>query len=325
MVDFSVAIRTYNGAKRLPKILAALKAQSLIGTSKQGDFEWEILVVDNNSTDNPQAIIQQFRLDWPKGSPKCSLRYVLEPKQGASFARRRALLEARGRWVGFLDDDNIPHVNWLAAAYRFGQAHPQAAAFGGQIHARYESPPPAHFDRIASFMPVIERDETICFTHGWRAMSNLVPPGAGLVVQRQVWLTHVPEVLILKGPVGNSLAQKGEDTEALLHLKKAGWEIWFNPKMRIYHQIARHRFEWDYLRRFFEGVGLSKYTTRMVACARWQRPIMTLLFLVSDIRKLLHHVITHGLCLDVVAACERQLIVSSLWSPFYTWKQWLCR
>ncbi|MEO0868484.1 MAG: hormogonium polysaccharide biosynthesis glycosyltransferase HpsE [Cyanobacteria bacterium J06642_11] len=318
MTDFSVAIRLYNGAAILPKILDALQAQ-VIST----DILWEVIVVDNNSVDQTADVVRHYQRTWTR----CPLRYVLEPEQGASFARRRAILEAKGTWIGFLDDDNIPNIHWVEAAYQFGCAHPQAAAYGSQIHPCYETQPPENFERIAPFIPVVERDETICFTAGWRASSNLVPPGAGLVILRQAWIDYVPYPLSLQGPVGKSLTGKGEDVEALLYLKKAGWEIWFNPKMHIEHQIPSWRFERSYLLRFFHGIGLSKYTTRMVGIPGWQRPWVILLFMGNDSRKLLLHLLKHSghLHRDVVSAAELQLLMSSLLSPFYGFRQTLRR
>ncbi|MEM7063220.1 MAG: hormogonium polysaccharide biosynthesis glycosyltransferase HpsE [Cyanobacteria bacterium P01_B01_bin.77] len=318
MVDFSVAIRLYNGASVLPQILDALNTQIV-----SDGLAWEVIVVDNNSTDETADIVNTYQRRWTV----CPLRYVLETRQGASFARHCAILEAMGIWIGFLDDDNIPDPHWVQAAYEFGTAHAQAAAFGSQIHPRYEITPPANFDRIAPFIPVVERDEVICFTTGWRAMSNLVPPGAGLVILRQAWLDHVPYPLTLQGPVGKSLALKGEDVEALLYLKKAGWEIWFNPLMHIEHQIPSWRLERSYLLRFFQGIGFSKYATRMVGIAGWKRPLLTLLFMGNDGRKLCLHLLKHyqHLQQDVVSAAELQLLISSLLSPFHTLKQSLMR
>ncbi len=316
MIDFSVAIRLYNGASILPKILDALNVQVMVD-----NIHWEVIIVDNNSIDRTADVVYEYQQTWTA----CSLRYVLETRQGASFARHRAILEARGRWIGFLDDDNIPASDWVQAAYTFACAHPRAAAFGGQIHPNYQSAPPANFERIAAFIPVVERDDVICFTAGWRAMTNLVPPGAGLVISRQLWLAHVPYPLTLRGPVGRSLSGKGEDIEALLHLKKAGWEIWFNPLMHIDHQIPSWRFEKNYLLRFCHGIGLSKYTTRMVTLPLWKRPLWILLFMGNDARRLLSHLLNHYDYSqnDVVSAAELQLLISSFLSPFYALKQYL--
>ena len=150
MVDFSVAIRLYNGASVLPKILDALSAQIITEP-----ISWEIIIIDNNSVDRTANIVDDYQQRWTA----CPLNYVLEPRQGASFARRRAIVEANGTWIGFLDDDNIPDLHWVQAAYDFGTLHPQAAAFGSQIHPRYETTPPAnrseeHTSELQSPVPI---------------------------------------------------------------------------------------------------------------------------------------------------------------------------
>lgn len=319
MVDFSVAIRTYNRAQRLPELLSALRSQ--VGTA---DFAWEVVIVDNNSTDNTAEAIAKLAPTLP-----VPVRYILEPIQGASFARSRAIAEAKGTFIGFLDDDNLPALNWVSTAYKFGQQHPHAAAFGSQVHARFEVTPPARFERIAAFFPVVERDHDVCFTAGRRRLSNLVPPGAGLVIRKQAWLAHVPTQLTLKGPVAKQLTEKGEDVEALLHLKKAGWEIWFHSQLHIDHFLGPERLEREYLIAFFRGIGRSRYFTRMVACPPIYRLPMTLLHFVNDARKLLMYRLQHWSFFfnqrhlepsewgqsDLVALCEWTLLCSSLWSP----------
>ena len=125
-IAFTIAIPTYNGGNRLPKLLDCLRSQ--IRTEQ---FTWEIVVIDNNSQDNTAEVIRQYQTDWPTAYP---LHYYFEPQQGLAFARQRAIDEAQGTWVGFLDDDNLPASDWVAEAYNFAQEHPQAGAFGGQIH-----------------------------------------------------------------------------------------------------------------------------------------------------------------------------------------------
>ncbi|NET37617.1 MAG: glycosyltransferase family 2 protein, partial [Cyanothece sp. SIO1E1] len=205
MVDFTVAIPTYNGSCYLPQILARLRSQS----STQ-HFSWEVIIVDNNSTDDTAKIVQTYQAQWPEAYP---LRYCLETEQGLAFARQRAIDEAHGDLVGFLDDDILPELDWVAAAFSFGQEHPQAGAYNGQIHADFEVKPPDNFDRIKSFFAIRERGET---PNLYKPETLSLPPGAGLVVRRQVWQESVPKRLSLIGRVnGSQLA--GEDFEALLY------------------------------------------------------------------------------------------------------------
>lgn len=318
MFDLTVAICTYNGADRLPKVLACLRSQINTHT-----FSWAVLVVDNNSTDSTARVVRQHQTDWPLKHP---LLYSFEPQQGLAFARRHAVQQAQSSLIAFLDDDNWPAPDWVRAAFEFGLAHPQVGAYGGQILPFYESFPPAGFQRIAVCLAICEGGH-IAYRYSpqkWR-----FPAGAGLVVRRQAWLESVPNQPRLAGVCGNTLTAKGEDLESLSYLNRAGWEIWHNPDMKIRHHIPRHRLEPAYLLRLFQGIGLSRYPTRMIRFAPWQRPLMVLLFLLSDLKKLCWHWVRQPSFLkgDMVAACERRLLTYSLLSPIYHWqktlRQWL--
>jgi glycosyltransferase involved in cell wall biosynthesis len=129
MVHVTVAIPTYNGEKRLPDVLDRLRSQ--IDTES---FSWEVLVVDNNSTDNTAQLVREYQKTWPATYP---LKYCFAPEQGAAFARQRAIEKASGELVGFLDDDNLPENNWVVSAYNFAQTHPDVGAYGSQIHADF--------------------------------------------------------------------------------------------------------------------------------------------------------------------------------------------
>ena len=113
MIDFTVAICTYNGEKRLPAVLERLRSQ--INTEQ---ISWEIVVIDNNSTDKTTNLIQEYQSDWPQAYP---IKYYFEPAQGLAFARQLAVQEANGTLVGFLDDDNLATPDWVAEAYAFAQ------------------------------------------------------------------------------------------------------------------------------------------------------------------------------------------------------------
>ncbi len=308
--EFTVAIPTYNGASRLPELLERLYNQ--IGTE---DFSWEIIVVDNNSTDNTSEIIQSYQETWQRPYP---LKYYFEAKQGAAYARKRAIEVASGSLIGFLDDDNYPVTNWVAAAYAFSQKYSRAGAYGSQIHPAWEVKPPENFDKISPFLAITERGNIPLL---YDARKNLLPPAAGIVIRRQAWLKSVPYQPILTGRTANSMLTS-EDLEMLSYIQKAGWEIWYNPEMEIYHQISQFRLQKEYLIPFFRGIGLSRYVTRMVNIQPLYRPFVFLAYLINDIRKLILHLIKYGnrVNKDLVASCEMQLFISSLISPFYLWK-----
>ncbi len=318
VVDLTVAIPTYNGERRLPEVLERLRiscTDALQASTHTKNFSWEVIVVDNNSTDNTAKVVQAYQANWPKEYP---LTYCFEPKQGAAFARKRAFEEARGTLIGFLDDDNIPAPDWVAAACTFAQEHPNAGAYGSQIHGVFEVTPPENFKRLAPFLAITQRGSKPLL---YEPQKKVLPPSAGLVVRKQAWLDSVPKELVLTGRTPNSMVTS-EDLEMLAHIQAKGWEIWYNPSMQIDHKIPRWRLEREYLIPFFRGIGLSRYVTRMLSVKSWQRPIATVAYMTNDLRKIAFHLLKHGdrVQSDLIAACEMELYVSSLVSPFYLWR-----
>ncbi|MDJ0616297.1 MAG: hormogonium polysaccharide biosynthesis glycosyltransferase HpsE [Calothrix sp. MO_192.B10] len=308
-VNFTVAIPTYNGEHRLPKLLEKLQKQQ--GTEF---FNWEIIVVDNNSNDGTASVVKSYQSTWQY---PYKLKYIFEPRQGAAYARKRAIMEANGKFVGFLDDDNYPNCMWVLAAYKFAQNHPNVGAYGSQIHPLWEIEPPKDFARITPFLAITERGDVPLL---YKAEKKVLPPSAGLVINKQAWLESVPEKTILAGRVsGNMLT--GEDIEMLGYIQRSGWEIWYNPEMEIYHQIPQWRLTREYLIPFFQGIGLSRYVTRMVSVKPWLRPIFSIVYTINDLRKIIFHFLKYHLRAktNLVIDCEMQLFISSLVSPFYLW------
>ncbi|MEP0916524.1 hormogonium polysaccharide biosynthesis glycosyltransferase HpsE [Leptolyngbya sp. DQ-M1] len=309
-LDFTVAIRAFNAADRLPALLDKLQSQQ-----NTESIRWEVLIVDNNSTDNTAEVVQAYQSKWKT----CDLRYVLERKQGAAIARWRAIQEAKGAFIGFLDDDNLPAEDWVATASAFGRANPKVGAYGSQIHGIFEVEPPQNIRRIALYFPIIERKNLLHFD----TYKKGLPPGAGLTIRKQAWLDHVPENLIFQGPVKGSLATKWEDIEALHHMRNVGWEVWYNPEMHIYHYIPKWRLEAAYLLKFLKSTGLSQHRFRMLGYPVWQRPLVFPLLLLNDLRKIVSHKLKHRGSKDLVAACELQFLIGRFLSPFHIWTRLL--
>jgi glycosyltransferase involved in cell wall biosynthesis len=246
------------------------------------DIQWEVLVVDNNSTDATGAVVQEEQEDWKREAP---LRYAFEERQGKSYALQTAVDEAYGTWVAFLDDDNLPAPDWVAAAHRFAEAHPQAGAFGGQVHGRFEEEPPTSFGLVKPLFALNERTDEICYSSG--DSLQFAAPGAGLAVRREAWMESVPKTgLELKGPTGDSRGTLGEEFELQWRLYQNGWDIWHNPRMHLEHRIPSERLEEGYLEDFFKAIGRSRYWTRMMRFEPWERPLATVAYWGADLWKL---------------------------------------
>ncbi|MBD6614689.1 glycosyltransferase family 2 protein [Komarekiella sp. 'clone 1'] len=306
-LDITIAIPTYNGATRLPKILDKLLAQTGVE-----HLNGEIIIVDNNSFDNTYEVIESYQKIC---NSKFPLRYFLETEQGAAFARLRAVREARGELIAFLDDDNLPAPNWLAEAYTFGVEHPQAGVWSGQIHGDFEVKPPEEFERIQAFLAIREHGLE---PHLFDAANLRLPPGAALVVRKQAWRENVPQRPKLSGKLPGILVQ-GDDYEPLLYIHYAGWEIWYNPNMHTYHQIPHWRLEKDYLLTLARGCGLCICQLRLINTKNWQKPIIFVRTFLGNLRRVLEHLIKYRgkIKSDLIALFEIQFYLGSMISPFY--------
>ena len=303
-IDLTVAIPTYNGAQRLALVLEHLRVQTGAKAAN-----WEVLVVDNNSTDNTIETVQQAQKNW---LPQVPLKYSFEPKQGAAYARQRAVQECESTWIAFLDDDVLPAANWVSSAIAFGQSHPQAGAYSGQIHAKLDHPPPPEFEPIKAFLAVREDGEQ---AYRYQPERLNTPPAAALVVRRQAWLDWMPPEPYLAGRVGKSMIG-GEDVEISMHLHHGGWEIWYCPEMHAYHHIPPHRLERSYLMALAQGCGLSACQLRLLNKPFWQKPLVVGRVLIGSARRVLLHYRQYHRELEtnVVAAFQFQFYLGNLMS-----------
>src|SRR5438045_897073 len=96
----TVAVCTYRRPEALRRALAGVAAQRAVG------LDWEVLVVDGEAPSGSAAVIDAY--DGP-------IRTVHESAIGAAAARNRAVAEARGELLAFLDDDVVPDPGWLSA------------------------------------------------------------------------------------------------------------------------------------------------------------------------------------------------------------------
>lgn len=323
-MDITVAIPTYNGEHRLPDVLEKLKLcieYCLRSRAENEYFTWEIVVIDNNSTDNTAKVVKDYQTDWSSDYP---LKYYFAPQQGAAFARQKAVEKAEGTLIAFLDDDNLPAADWVYAAYKFGQEHPGVGAYGSQIHADFfeqKSPDelPSNFQEISCFLAIVERGDK---AYQYEPRNKMLPPAAGLVVRKLAWLHAVPSRLVLNH-TGKEAGLASEDLEALLHMQREGWEIWYNPAMVVRHKIPNARLKEEYLRLLVRCVGLSRHRLRMMTLKSWQRPLAFPAYMANDLRRLVLHLIKHRhhIHTDTVAACQMEFLSSTMQSPFFLWKK----
>ncbi|MEM7726656.1 MAG: hormogonium polysaccharide biosynthesis glycosyltransferase HpsE [Cyanobacteria bacterium P01_A01_bin.45] len=303
--NITVAVPTYNGASRLPKLLESLQKQTGVE-----NICWEIIIVDNNSNDNTNEVIKKYQFSWDNSYP---LIYYLETKQGAAYARLLAVKKARGKIVAFLDDDNIPATDWLIQSYKFGQEHPKAGAWSGQIHGDFEVQPPKKFGQIQNFLAIREHGDN---PYIFDAENLRLPPAAALVIRKKAWEENVPCSPTLTGKLPGLFIQ-GDDYEPLLYIYRGKWEIWYNPKMHSYHQIPAWRLEKKYLLILATGCGLSTFQLRIINSPTWKIPFIFIKTILSNLKRVISHIIIYKSYLkeDFIPLFEIKFYFASMMSP----------
>ena len=240
----TVAICTYNGAGFLPATLSHLRAQIV-----SSGTPWEVLIVDNASTDNTAEVARRC---WPRDSPT-ELRIVEECKPGLSNARARAFSEARYEIVSFVDDDNWVCPEWVTRIAAVMTAHAEVGACGAVVEAQCATPPPDWCRRfyLYSKWPVGDYVGDVSETLG-------VLMGSGLTIRACAYQEIAAKGFrqLASDRTGN-LLMSGGDTELCLALRLAGWTLWLEPMIRLIHFIPSRRMDWRYFRDLVRGNGFS--------------------------------------------------------------------
>ena len=238
----SVIICCHNGAARLPTTLMHLRAQ------EEPDVPWELLIIDNASTDATADVASSCWVDGP-----APLRIIRESKLGLQNARNRGLAEAAYDYLGFVDDDNWIAHNWVSTAYRALSSDPLIGALGSICDPTFEIPAPQWFSRFHSSYAILS-------THDWEQAGRRLPflNGAGLCVRRVAWekLLRSGFHPVLTDRVGAMLLGGG-DSELTHALRLSGWKLQVEPTLRLQHFMFAERLKWKYLRRLQHGYSAS--------------------------------------------------------------------
>jgi glycosyltransferase involved in cell wall biosynthesis len=239
----SVAICTWNRERLLERTLAGL-----VSLRVPPELDWELLVVDNGSSDGTTAVLAKYAARLP-------LRAIVEPERGLSRARNRALDEARGRLVLWTDDDVRVDSAWLSEIVSAARQFPDEPLFGGTVDPWFEEAPPRWIQRnldqlegtfaIRRFGPELRR-----FRDGE------APFGANMAVRADALGGERFRTDL--GRIGTSLLS-GEESEFLARIRTRTGRpgVWVGSA-RVEHWVPRERLQPSYLRLYFEGLGRTR-------------------------------------------------------------------
>jgi glycosyltransferase involved in cell wall biosynthesis len=242
-IDITMLICTRNRAGPLASVL-----ESATRLHVPESVRWELVVVDNGSSDGTAEVVQGFENRLP-------VRLVREDIPGLSNARNRGVSAARGRYICWTDDDVVIDENWLAAYARAFEKYPEAAVFGGRIIPVLQEPTPAWFGRLADQWPlttVVAQRNCSDRQIPLDLPGGVAPWGANYAVRtaEQRGISYEPDL-------GVSPLQKrvGEEAEVIYHLLSNGATGWWVPDAQVRHIIPTHRQTLSYVFTFFTSNG----------------------------------------------------------------------
>lgn len=238
--DISVIVCTYNRCDLLPRALESLLNQDC------ERLRYELLVVDNNSTDRTrevcEATLRQSRVP---------ARYVFEPQPGVSHARNAALALARAPIIAFTDDDVCVSRDWLATIKRAFDEHPSADGVGGKVLPCWSKEPPRWLTR-RHWTPLALQDYGDV-PLAINATNPLCLVTANLALRREVFDRvgpFAPDLQRVKDGIGSM-----EDLELHLRMWQAGHQEMYVPDIVVTAAVQSERLTKEYHRRWYRGNG----------------------------------------------------------------------
>jgi glycosyltransferase involved in cell wall biosynthesis len=233
--EISLVICTYNRCRYLPEALESIKAQTLLPE------KFELLIIDNNSTDDTAVISRHFI----EANPHLQVRYFLEKNRGLSFARNRGMNESNAPIVNYVDDDAILSAGYLEAMVHFFNSHPQAGGAGGKVIPKYEEgKEPVWMSKyLNGFIGKIDFGTEIQLFR----KDMKYPVGCNMAYKKAL--------LIKAGGFNNALQFRSDDKYIFYQVKKFTSQIYFLPDAWLYHYIDAQRLEINNFKKLFLKTG----------------------------------------------------------------------
>jgi glucosyl-dolichyl phosphate glucuronosyltransferase len=236
-MDISVIICTHNRCESLVAVMDGLAAEVL-----PPSIEWEVLVVDNNSSDRTLSVVEGCRRRYPG-----RFRYLFEPQPGKSYALNAGIRDVQSGVLAFVDDDVVVHPGWLwnlTAPLIQGDY----AGSGGRILPEPSFTPPA-------WLPIEEIAGSLAFfDYGHQAKDLDTPPFGTNMAFRRATFEKYGGFRTDLGPRPDSQI-RNEDTEFGRRLIAAGERLRYEPSAIIYHPVQENRSKQSYFLRWYFDYG----------------------------------------------------------------------
>lgn len=222
----SVIVPTYNRCGMLANAM-----ESLLRQDTAGQFTYEVIVVDNASTDATEDTVKRLAVDAP-----VPVRYCYESVPGPAPARNCGVSQAAGEWLAFFDDDEIAAPEWLLELFRAAITS-EALIIGGRM-ALDLSPEILkglnHFVRCTSLREIDYYPTVQPYT------GRRLPGTNNALVAREVFSAI--------GSFDASIVAGGSDSDFFLRAQAAGMTLYYTPHAVVKHRVEPNRLTKEYFR-----------------------------------------------------------------------------
>ncbi|HYV35953.1 MAG TPA: glycosyltransferase [Gemmataceae bacterium] len=235
----TVAVCTWNRASLLDQTLTAMRRLHI----PEG-FDWELLVVNNNCTDDTDAVIAKHSAALP-------IKRLFEPVSGQSNARNCAIQHAAGDWIVWTDDDVLVDADWLGAFAQTAARFPKAVAIGGRVEPWFPSEPDP--DLLTAFH--VLRIGYCGVDHGLEER----PLNAGELIAgaNMAYDANFARGVLFDPRFGRKkdFQGGGDDLAYFSAIQAMGALAVWSPQMLVRHYVAPERMTLAYLKRYFADAG----------------------------------------------------------------------
>jgi glycosyltransferase involved in cell wall biosynthesis len=243
-MHITLILCTYNRGPILSQTLSSIAASTL-----PPSVEWEVLVVDNNSSDQTREIVEGFCRQH-----HAHFRYLFEPRAGKSHALQTGIREAPGDVVAFTDDDVTVEPTWLqnlTAELNSGEW----AGAGGRTVLQW----PSSIPQWLAIEGPWARHGLPGFDQGREAKQLIGPPfGANMAFRKEMFAKHGSFRTDLGPSPNRDIPRPNEDTEFGRRLIAAGEHLRYEPSAVVYHPVPENRIEKKHLLEWWFDTGRAQ-------------------------------------------------------------------
>jgi glucosyl-dolichyl phosphate glucuronosyltransferase len=252
-LQLSIIICSYNRARYITEALESLYRQTVSKTL------YEVIIVDNNSTDNTKDVCSAYIARHPD----LNTRYREEKNQGSSFARNTGAVIAQSPLLCFMDDDAIANPDFIEKVLSLFANNALADACGGRIIPKYIPEEPKWMSYYVSSL-VGNFDYS---KQPEEFKPDKYPLESNMIVKK----TSFDEIkgfnTALPGVKG-TLRIGGEGKDFFMRLKATGKRVYYDPAIIVQHVVEVNRLTKEYMYRVASGIGRGE-KVRMLEKSQW--------------------------------------------------------